>query len=183
MATQPNTKPPLRTFPLGLAWDAALAERRRAEIGDVASAEEAKDVRRRVAALRRWLGKRSSYRPEELPPRFRPDGKDRVPTNEELTRVELRDWLAEPERKGGPGKWMAYLARDSEGRAVVTTFTGAILAYVSSLRTRPAPLGSWLSSERGTFRAIGTNGVEYVGNHNGEGIYCRLRPAKTRAGA
>jgi hypothetical protein len=35
-----------------------------------------------------------------------------------------------------------------------------------------------MTDERGSFRAVGTNGLVYVGTHNGPCMWARLRPAK-----
>ena len=56
-----------------------------------------------------------------------------------------------------------------------------MIAVVTQIETRKKPFGQgFLSSVKGTFRAIGTNGVSYLGTHNGPGVFCRLRPAKVQ---
>jgi hypothetical protein len=145
--------------------------------------EQRDDVWRRAAHLRRWAdrkfgkGRGFGYRPEELPPSMRPGGRNAVPTNDELSAAELFDFMADDEK---PGRWIGYLARCVTGGYKVTNSCGEWLATIPPhhITFRPWRKG-YTTNTRGTFRATGRNGVEYVGTHNGVGVFCRMRPAKT----
>jgi hypothetical protein len=94
------------------------------------------------------------------------------PTNEITEQIELADWQAE-RHNPQPKKWVGYLASD---RATINTWLGTPIARIERLTSRECD--SWMTDERGSFRAVGTNGLVYVGTHNGPCMWARLRPAK-----
>jgi hypothetical protein len=124
----------------------------------------ARSIRVRNDAIRQWLGRRTSYRLEELPPRLSP-----TPTNEEQSRAEVIEFL---NRQRQPG--VSYIAYLSSDRKNLTTWTGDILATINWIRWRRVR-DSAFTDERGRFHARGIDGRDYYGSHNGPAVYCRLR--------
>lgn len=122
----------------------------------------AADTESRNAVLRQWMGKRHSYHPRELPDYVRP------PSNQLLSHWERVRFVTAP-----PEKYTAYLSSDKKH---ITTWTGEPLGTVLNITSRSVR-GNFMSSERGTFRAIGINGKRYVGKHHGVGMYCTLESA------
>lgn len=119
------------------------------------------DVRARDAQLHAWMGKRNSYRVEELPADIRP------PTNEERGRCELLEF----ESATDPGPYFAYLSND---RKRITTFMGDTIATIVHIgATWRGPFGN----EWTAFRAAGIDGRIWHGRHNGPGMYLRMRPS------
>jgi hypothetical protein len=106
----------------------------------------------------------------DLPPNMLPGAVDAIPTNEEFDQIELADWQAE-RHNPTPGKRVGYLSAD---RKTIATWRGTPIARIVSLTSRKCR--DWTT--RGSFRAVGTNGIVYVGTHNGTGMWARLRPAK-----
>lgn len=145
----------------------------------------AADVRRRDAALHAWMGKRNSYHPDEVPETLKP-----LPTDEERSRAEVIEFLAQPLEYGK--SYGAYLKDCGkvqhpaciEKRQVwkITTFTGDTLAFVTRIKSsRQLFKRNTFSDQRGSFWARGIDGRLYYGRHNGAGMYCTLRLAKVQS--
>jgi hypothetical protein len=132
------------------------------------------DIRRRATIYSDWLKarKNAAYAPGDVPENMRPGAVDAIPTNEEFEQIKLADWQAE-RHNPTPGKWVGYLSAD---RKTITTGPGTPIARIVSITSRKCR--DWTTDERGSFRAVGTNGIVYVGTHNGTGMWARLRPAK-----
>lgn len=128
----------------------------------------AAEVRRRDVAFDTWLKSRTSYRKSEIPAYID------APTNEERSRAEVIEFLANPPQPGEPS-YTAYIS-ERNGKTYVTTFMGDVLAHVTSITRSRGVFGSRTSG--GTFRATGYDGRRYYGTHNGVGMYCRLRARK-----
>lgn len=140
------------------------------------------DVRARDFALRAWLGNRNSYKAEELPASVKP------PTNEERSRAEVFEFMhrrgANAPSEDTKGPYLAYLRGvrflSGETEPHITTFTGDVLARVTwegeSFRGNMG--NTWTP-----FRALGIDGREWYGRHNGAGMYLRMRPRKPRKSA
>jgi hypothetical protein len=129
----------------------------------------ARAIRARDRAIRQWLGPRASYRPEEIPPDLSP-----APTNEERSRAELIEFVS------GDAKLRAsYVGYLSSDRNRITTWVGDCLAIISAINSRRVR-NSWLTDERGNFRALGIDGREYLGVHNGPGMYCTMRLRRSK---
>jgi hypothetical protein len=124
----------------------------------------AQAIRARDRAIRKWLGRRMSYRLDQLPASLSP-----APTNGERSRAELIEFV---HQQLPPGvSYVAYLSTD---RKQVATWVGDALATITSISSR-RQRRSALTDERGSFRARGIDGRDYYGLHNGPGMYCRLR--------
>ena len=124
----------------------------------------AQTIRARDAAIRQWLGHRTIYCAGELPATLAP-----APKNEERSQAEVIEFVSQ---KLEPGvSYVAYLSSD---RMQITTWIGDPLAFITCISSRRVRR-SWLTDERGKFRARGIDGRDYYGTHNGAGLYCRLR--------
>ena len=120
----------------------------------------AQSIRARDRAIRQWLGRRTGYRPEELPPELSP-----APTNAERSRAEVIEFLNCHVEPRAP--YVGYLSSD---RKRITTWVSDCLANITAINSRKVR-ASWLTNERGTFSATGIDGREYRGRHNGPGMY------------
>ena len=118
------------------------------------------EIMRREETLRAFLGKRSSYRPEEV-------GHLNPPTTDERSLVDIFDFMAEK-----PGQYFAY----RPGIGPVTNWMGFKLADVVSVGRE------WrdnFGGKRYSFRCRAINGVEYSGTaFPSAGDYVRLRAVK-----
>lgn len=135
--------------------------------------ERAKLTTARDNALRAWLGKGNSYKPEELPAHIV------SPSNEDRSHAERVLFFTCPLQAGD--SYTAYLTRtpvtDATPRQYrITTWMGETLAEVTSITTRRAR--GWMTDECGSFWARGIDGRIYYGTHNGSGMYCRMRLSK-----
>lgn len=130
---------------------------------------ERAQLRARVNAFAQWLGKRTSYKPEEVPQGLNVE-------NSERSRLEILDFIADP-----PSKLFAYVQEQGHARslAFVTTWTGDTLATVTWQGDPYSCPAFGRSSERVNFRAVGVNGVSYSGiYYKSSGNYCRLTKTK-----
>lgn len=135
-------------------------------------------VRYRFAVLRAWALRTGrvdrygamSYRSEDLPNYID------IPTNEDISRAEVIEFKRKPLPVGE--SYSAYLARSPDGAYLITTFTGDVLATVTSINSWRAH--GWQTDQRGTFWARGIDGRMYYGRHNGTGMYCRMRVSKNQ---
>jgi hypothetical protein len=116
----------------------------------------------KLAAFDRWLGKRRSYRPEEVPYGL-------TVTNDERSEVEVYEFLNSP-----PLKYFAYVK--SAPKAVLTNWMGYVLGDIVK----------WGYAHKGnmgdvrvaiTVRAI--NGYMYTGTYyKSAGDYARIKRGK-----
>lgn len=128
---------------------------------------ERAQLRARVDAFAQWLGKRTSYKPEEVPQGLSVE-------NSERSRLEVLEFIAAP-----PEKAFAYIKETSALLWAVTTWTGDTLATVtwSGMPYKCPAFGQ--QSECVNFRAVGINGATYSGiYYKSAGNYCRLRRVK-----
>lgn len=122
---------------------------------------QAKDIRDRENALRDWLGDRTSYRAEDLPPHIKP------PSNDERSALELFEF-----QRDKPERYFLYI---NEAEKLATTWTGEKLGDVSFGRV-------WRDNFGGKRRAVtvrAITGETYHGTYFASaGDYARVRKAK-----
>jgi hypothetical protein len=101
------------------------------------------------------------------------------PNNDERSRVEVADFIADP-----PDRYFAYHARKNRAAgaivgAEITTWTGSVLARVIS---RGFVYRSNLGDRRQSFRAVAINGAVYSGiAYLDSGDYVRMRKVRPDA--
>lgn len=143
---------------------------------DLISAATAASYRRKIAAFNRWLGKRRSYRTEEVPPHLRDV------TNEMRNAVEVYEFVHHP-----PTKYFAYVHLGSMDAswgssgfgttrgATLTTFMGSILGH-GRVGEAYRALGN---SRRRSISIRAINGYEYHGTYyESSGDYARVKRGK-----
>lgn len=141
-------------------------------------------VKYRQQMLRHWMGKSNSYNPADLPDHFD------LPTNDDVSIAETIEFRLRPLPLGV--SYTAYLTKDNVPEGVgtfrfagritpyrITTWTGQTLAHVISYTAHRNHRG-YLTDTRGWFRARGIDGRMYYGQHNGVGMYCRMRLSKNQ---
>jgi len=133
------------------------------------TATEAADIRAKIERFEAWLGKRCSYRVEELPA-----GVPQV-SNEERSALEVFEFLNDP-----PIKYFLYIKEGNPAQAAplvgqATTWTGDRLGYGRFGRSSRSNMGDVRVPV--TISAI--NGRTYVGTYfKSAGDYARIRLAK-----
>lgn len=145
-------------------------------------------VRYRDAMIRAWCkrtGRMSksgaySYRPEDCP--------HDIPTNEERSTAELIEFRLRPLQHGASySAYLSHMKPEHEAQAyqllgtpkvphgIIATFTGEPLAFVTRITSYNAVCFGRDAGMKGSFWAIGIDGRQYYGRHNGRGMFCRMR--------
>ena len=128
------------------------------------TAELAADIRRRDEALCTWLGKRTSYHPDELPADINP------PTNEERSAVEVFEFMRDK-----PDKYVVYVKVTNGRVCEAVTWTGEIYGRGTVGREYTSNMGD----KRRSIRFLAITGDTYAGTYYcGTSDYARVRKVK-----
>jgi hypothetical protein len=129
---------------------------------DTITKEQRDEISARIGEFHMWLGKRTSYRTEEVPAGL-------AVSNDERAQVELYDFVHNP-----PDRYFLYIREDKEtGRKTAINFTGLTLGTVLSGREYRCGFG-W--SKRQSISVHAINGYVYHGTYyKGSGDYARVK--------
>ena len=156
----------------------------------------ARAVRFADAQIRQWCiqtgrqDKRTgaiSYKAEDIPAEID------APSNDDRSRAEVILFRMQPLAHGASyGAYLSHMKPEHEAQAyqllgtpkvphgIIATFTGEPLAFVTRITSYNAVCFGRDAGMKGSFWAIGIDGRQYYGRHNGRGMFCRMRLAKWR---